>query len=258
MTSIVDDALRLACYGTPLFPCEAATKKPYTEHGFKDATCDPEKVKQWWRWWPDAVVGVPTGEASGIFVIDIDSGRHSEANDWLERRSPYLPDTRSHATRSGGWHLLFKHRHGLRNSAGKLAKGVDTRGEGGYIIWWPFHTGLNAGHRLDLPFADLPDEIFELLTRRPLTISQRAAAITRPPLPSDAKLMGVLRAIATAPSGQRNCLAFWGACRLAEMVSAGEFGRDRAEALVTAAAVRAGLPPSESLATAKSAFKSVP
>jgi Bifunctional DNA primase/polymerase, N-terminal len=51
-------------------------------------------------WHPGKLVGVPTGEASGLFVIDVDSGRHVEAQDWLKRVSPDLPPTRQHATKA--------------------------------------------------------------------------------------------------------------------------------------------------------------
>jgi hypothetical protein len=83
---------------------------------------------------------VPTGETSGLFVVDVDSGRHDEANDWLESAGPHLPPTRWHATKSGGWHLLFKHRAGLRNTAGKLARGVDKAANRAAL-------SLNAGRR---------------------------------------------------------------------------------------------------------------
>ncbi|WP_461628003.1 bifunctional DNA primase/polymerase, partial [Bradyrhizobium sp. 25ACV] len=40
-------------------------------------------------------------------------------------------------TRSGGQHLYYIHRPGLRGSASKIAPGVDVRADGGYVIaWW--------------------------------------------------------------------------------------------------------------------------
>lgn len=78
------EALRLCSYKTPSFPC-LPDKRPACPHGFKDATADPDKLRELWQQYPGSLVGVPTGQASGIFVIDVDSARHDEANDWLER-----------------------------------------------------------------------------------------------------------------------------------------------------------------------------
>jgi Bifunctional DNA primase/polymerase, N-terminal len=253
----VDDALRLAVTGRrPVFPCKSAAygeelhKTPHTIHGFKDATTDEAVIKEWWRQWPDALVGVPTGEASGLFVIDVDSGRHDEANDWLERHSPYLPETRQHATKSGGWHLLFKHQLGLRNSTSKLAKGVDTRGEGGYIIWWPFHTGLNAPHKLDRPLAALPDELIEHLT------SQRCEPPIRPRrLCYDKDLVPIIRIIVRAQEGERNSATFWAACRLADHVREGSISEADMIGIVIESACRTGLSERESKQIALSALR---
>ena len=62
--------------------------------------------------------------------------------------------TRPHRTRSGGLHLIFGHYDGLKCSAGKIARGVDVRADGGYILWWPA-AGLPM--LSDAPIAPWPD-----------------------------------------------------------------------------------------------------
>jgi hypothetical protein len=217
----LSEALRLRL---PVFPCNA-DKSPTTPNGFKNATADPDGIRQLWRDHPGPLIGVPTGEISGLFVLDIDSARHEEANDWLERHSPYLPETRRHQTKSGGLHFLFKHPGGLRNSQSKLAPGVDTRGEGGYIIWWPLCLGLCAGHNFR-PIAPLPDWLL--------------AALLPPPIPSKVKFLnptfgdpvgqpraavqGVLNAVASAREGNRNSILYWGACCIRDMIANRQIG----------------------------------
>jgi hypothetical protein len=213
--SALDHALKLAARGVTCFPCDEH-KRPTCLHGFKDATADPDQLRRLWRDHPGQLVGVPTGEVSGLFVVDVDNARHEEANDWLDRHSPYLPETRHHATKSGGVHLLFEHRAGLRNTASKLAKGVDTRGEGGYIIWWPFHLG--AGHYFG-PIAPLPDWMAEALLPPPapkitLTGPVFGKSIGEP----NAAVQGVLNKVAQAREGNRNGILFWGACCIRDMV----------------------------------------
>jgi hypothetical protein len=238
-TTALADALKLCAYQTPAFPCRA-DKKPACSHGFKDATADPDELKELWRMFPGPLVGVPTGEASGIFVVDIDSARHDEANDWLERYSPYLPDTRQHVTKSGGWHLLFKHRAGLKNSTSKLARGVDTRGDGGYIIWSPFHMGLTAPHKLDLPLTELP------------------VAFGKHVGEPNIKVEGILAAVARAQEGERNRLLFWAACRITEMVNNREIGPAEGATsfhALSIVSVNAGLPGREVARTIRSAVQ---
>jgi hypothetical protein len=251
----VREALRLAYYSRPSFPCRA-DKRPACPHGFKDAASDPEKLRELWRQYPGELVGVPTGEASGLFVIDVDSGRHAEAQDWLEQTSPRLPATRWHATKSGGSHILFKHRRGLRNTAGKLAKGVDTRGDGGYIIWWPFHSGLSAGHNLGDDIADLPDWLADQLTETPAhnVVPLRQYSLA----PPAASVNGLVRMVSTAGTGERNSILFWSACRIGEMAASGKLGRQQfsgaCNALV-AAAMATGLPRREAERTIASAMR---
>lgn len=152
-------ALELANTGTPCFPC-LADKRPATPKGFKDATSDPTRLDELWRQYPGALVGIPTGEASGVDVVDVDP--RNGGNIWLNDVQVQLPITRVVETRSGGWHLYFVHETGIRNSAGRIAPGVDVRGEGGYVIHWPA-----AGFRIlcDAPIAAWPTWLFDILCR---------------------------------------------------------------------------------------------
>jgi hypothetical protein len=93
--------------------------------------------------WP--LVGVLTGITFSVLDIDLDG------LPWLASSS--LPSTRIHVTRSGGRHLLFRHREGPRTSKGQIAPGIDVRGEGGYVIWWP-REGLAVEER---ELADWPE-----------------------------------------------------------------------------------------------------
>jgi Bifunctional DNA primase/polymerase, N-terminal len=237
-------ALKLAHKGIPVFPCDN-NKRPFTAQGFKDASCDGELVHRWWSRWPDALIGVPTG--ARFVALDVDLTKHVEAQEWYGKAN--LPLTRTHVTRSGGRHLLFKPNDRVRNTTGKVCRGVDTRGDGGYIIWWPA-CGLTVLHGGAL--AEVPEWIVRALN----------PPAPPPPAPtssnikhSEAKLDGIIRTIARAAEGERNHVTFWGACRLAEMVAQGVLSHNDALAIVVEAASRNGLPPSEALRTAQSAFR---
>lgn len=91
--------------------------------GCKDATQDEETIASWWSRFPDANVGVATG--AGLLVLDIDS---PEA--LAECVGKGLPSTVS-ATTGKGWHFYFR---GDGRSLVGVLPGVDTRGEGGYVV----------------------------------------------------------------------------------------------------------------------------
>jgi hypothetical protein len=40
-------------------------------HGFKDATKDPDGIAWLWQHWPGPLIGIATGPASGISVLDV-------------------------------------------------------------------------------------------------------------------------------------------------------------------------------------------
>src|SRR5579875_1373309 len=118
----VEAILRLARH-VPVFPCRRAPeevdlhgqrrlrkeKSPLTEHGLRDASQDAQRIRAWWARWPDALVGVPTGSASKLVVIDFDQHKADEAaNEWICEHADVLCATRTHGTLNGGRHYLFK------------------------------------------------------------------------------------------------------------------------------------------------------
>ena len=118
--------------------CGAPGKHPRTQKGCLDATSDAEQVKRWWTQWPDANVGVATGR--GLVVVDIDPAAGGD-NGFVEcrKRLGALPDTVEALTGGGGRHIYLATPAGVevRNSASTLARGVDVRGDGGYVVAAP-------------------------------------------------------------------------------------------------------------------------
>jgi putative DNA primase/helicase len=128
---MLEAALKYAARGFPVFPCRG--KRPRTAKGFHDATTDTATIRAWWAQWPNANIGIPTGRVSGLAVVDVDAeGLPQLAN--LERFHGRVPQTVTARTGGGGRHLIFRYREGFRTSAGVIARGIDTRGDGGYII----------------------------------------------------------------------------------------------------------------------------
>jgi replicative DNA helicase len=118
-------------------PCKGECGK--VGHGFHDATKDVFTIAEWWSKYPDAGIGIATGDISDFFALDVDPVHDGEET-FKRHTSAFgqLPKTITALTGSGGHHYLFKMpKMDVRNSAGKLGAGLDTRGNGGYIATAP-------------------------------------------------------------------------------------------------------------------------
>lgn len=136
-------ALEFADAGFAVFPCRERggrgdIKSPYTTNGFKAATTDREQIRRWWKKWPRALIGLPTG-MNGIAVLDLDRKNGKNGDFELLDRGLLHRAKVSVRTPSGGKHLIFKDLDGLTPTTGKLPNGkaianVDVRAAGSYII----------------------------------------------------------------------------------------------------------------------------
>lgn len=96
---------------------------------------DPAEVQRWFDRWPDANVGIVTGQVSGLVVLDVDPrhGGEDSIAAWAAA-GRFLPDTIEAATGGGGRHLYFRTpAEFLRNRVG-LAPGIDLRANGGLVV----------------------------------------------------------------------------------------------------------------------------
>jgi len=166
--SLIDAALAYAAEGLPVFPCNAANKRPHVAGGFKAATTDAEQIRRWWSQWPGAMIGMPTGTRSGVWVLDIDDPAT------FERACPVeLPATRRGET-GKGYHLHFRYQDGIRSTQrGANAPwpipdlpGAEVRGEGGYVILPPSRHPSGRLYRWanDNPPATAPADLVQLVT----------------------------------------------------------------------------------------------
>jgi putative DNA primase/helicase len=189
-SSLVCQALDYASHGLKVFPlhtptpdggcschnpdCSSQGKHPRTPNGVKDATTDEHQIRAWWEKWPNANIGIATGlmpDQWNLLVVDIDP-KHGASLEALEAHYGAMPKTAKVRTGSGGYHLFFKTAvPALGNSANKLAQGVDTRCNGGYVVAAPslHKSGQRYEWMVSLDtVAEIPASIQKaLMDRRP-------------------------------------------------------------------------------------------
>jgi len=252
MASLLEDILVLASTGFRIFPCRE--KRPITKNGFKDASAAPEQITAWWTQYPDAQVGLPTGQNIHAFVLDIDQPEGPHSLTTLEAKHSPLPPTWQTRTASGGEHRFYAMPvdREIRNSASKIAPGLDVRGEGGYVIAPPSPGYVWTSNGVGL--AQAPDWLLDLITPFQPPASQlpgQSAGTT----PYGRKALEAEAArVALASIGSRNQTLNVAAYSIGQLVAGGQVDRSEAEGTLLHAAGRAGLNPTEAAKTFASGF----
>jgi len=136
-----------------------------------------DQIKAWFTGpYREYGIGIITGAASGnLFVVDVDQAPGKEGADtlhFLQMHNDDLPETCQAITGGGGRHYLFTAPAGIRIKTDRniLGPGVDTRGEGGFIVAAPslhasgrYYLWDERHHPAKLKPADAPPWLLALI-----------------------------------------------------------------------------------------------
>ena len=161
--------------------CSSPGKHPATPDGFKSASKDIERVKKLWAKREGLNVGIATGKASGIFVVDCDTKQaYTDLKEQIK-----LPDTLTVKT-GRGYHIYFKwdNNRPIKNGT-HVIDSVDIRGEGGYVA------GVGSNHQNGEVYsyinpletiAQAPQELYDLIQSDKAPLIPSAPPATKKPL----------------------------------------------------------------------------
>ncbi|WP_410598038.1 bifunctional DNA primase/polymerase [Amycolatopsis sp. lyj-23] len=243
-------ALDAAERGWPVFPLAPRSKRPAIPDWQQRATCDPDRIRRWWRRHPRHNVGIACGPA-GLLVLDLDAAHGPIPRPWGRRGithgrdvlallaqqtgEPDPVDTFTVATPRGGEHRYFVRPPGsrLRSTVGARGRGlgwhVDTRGPGA-LVTAPGSVAVVHGVLVpyaitwDLPVAVLPSWLVCALTPPPAPLP--AAHPPPPPLPATSRRVAAYvqaavaaecRNVATATEGHRHITVYAAAAALGQL-----------------------------------------
>lgn len=228
-------AYEMAMRGWHVFPLAPGSKVPARgSAGQDDATCDVETVLEWWARRPDSNIGVHC-RPSGLYVVDLDvhSKDANGMDTWRELAATHghVPTT-TVRTAGGGYHLYYRAPDGveLKNTAGKLGPGVDTRGNG-YVVAPPSRVGGNAYVPCAprRPLAVLPQWVVDAIDPpRPAPTPPPAYRPSNNPDAVARRVHDLADEIARAPEGQGNHTAAQVAYMAGQYVGAGQITHEHA------------------------------
>ncbi len=228
-----------------------------------DATTDPVLIGEWWRRSPAANVGIATGAASGLVVVDVDlpKGGRKSLQALVAAGHQLAPTLTSH-TGGRGLHLVYARPSGVAipNAVGRLPglahglPGIDLRGDGGYVVAPPSIHASGRRYRWDRRrIADLPAWILprRMSPARAATFSLTGGASAY----GAGALSRELEAVRRLVVGQRNDGLNRAAFCLGRLVGGGELSEAMVFEALLCSALAVGLGESEAAATIRSGLR---
>ena len=230
---VLDAALWWAAQGVPVLPCkeiDPGMKSPYIKGGFHGASTDPETIGNWWRYWPNAMLGLVCNEQSGFWVLDIDKKPGVDGAQWLFDIPQALPETLTEETPTKGVHYYFRNFDGIKRSIGKIAPGVDVITNGLVVAAPSVREDGEYTLFADLPIAETPQWLADLIVPKAKPSKKTAKLITgvsgAVSLYGRKALEDEAASLAATPGGQQNESLNTSAFRMGQLVGGGHLSRD--------------------------------
>jgi hypothetical protein len=162
-------ALAFAQMGFAVFPSEPRGKTPLVKHGFKAATRDETQIRAWWSRWPDANIGIATGAASRLLVVDIDNLDGAKRLGELAAQFGKLTLT-PRVNTGNGHHLHYRLPADSGRVPSSAENGLDIRADGGYVIAPPSVHASGRRYEWDFTYAkdiaDAPQWLIDFARKR--------------------------------------------------------------------------------------------
>ncbi len=149
----------------------------WAEYQQRIATDD--EVTAWLIQFPEAQIGIVTGELSKLVVVDVEAGGDTSI----------YPPTLMVETGGGGYHLYYQHTGKLTKNASRITELTDIRGDGGYVVAPPSVSGKGSYRWHDVTAENAPD--INSLPPYPTELLESLANAKNSPLEASSELVPV-------------------------------------------------------------------
>lgn len=123
-------------------------KEPLIKWGeFSKRIATDDEVDAWLTKYPEAQIGIVTGQISNFVVVDVEAGGDSSM----------YPSTLTVKTGGGGYHFYYQYPGKVTKNATRIAELTDIRGDGGYVVAPPSVSSKGAYSWHGITIENAPD-----------------------------------------------------------------------------------------------------